>query len=402
MAWYELDGDAWQIEQLGKQLAITSSGKTTTRTFVSPDAASAQRDKLVAERTHAGYRPMARDPRHVELERAIAAEPELTASYSVYADWLQAEGDPRGEVMAAAIAAEARGDDKTFPKLLKKHVHDLLGPLAEIAARPHGDREADPDVFTWRFGVIHRAYLHAERQKPLDRTLDQVLRHASGRFLVELTLVQNDRIQATIDLLASRPPTSLRALRLWAVSNVKLAALWPALPHLRRLSLSGHALGLTERGQRFELPELERLELVDSQMAAASARALRDAPFPKLEQLRLDFGSGYTTGDASIDDVFELLARKDLGSLRQLALVRTRYIRELVMELGSSPVARNLDVLDLSHNQMTDANAADLARRRANFPVLSSLDVTGNRLSATGLAALAEVAVTIRSLHQEP
>ncbi|CAN5729149.1 hypothetical protein BH11MYX1_BH11MYX1_34550 [soil metagenome] len=402
MAWYELDGEAWQIEQLGKQLEITSSGKTTTRTFVSADAASAQRDKLVAERTLAGYRRMARDPRHVELERAIATEPELPASYSVYADWLLAEGDPRGNVMAVSIAAEARGDEKAFPKLLKKHVHYLLGPLAELAARHHGEREGDPEVFAWRFGVIHRAYLHAERQKPLDGALEQLLRHASGRFLVDLKLVQNDRIQEAIDLLAARPPTSLRALRLWAVSNVKLSALWSALPRLRRLSLSGHAIGLTERGQRFELPELERLELVDSQMAAASARALRDAPFPKLEQLRLDFGSGYTTGDASIDDVFDLLARKDLPALRLLALVRTRYIRELVIELGSSPVARNLDVLDLSHNQMTDPNAVDLARRRANFPKLSSLDVTGNRLSAKGLAALADFAVTIRSLRQEP
>ncbi len=400
--WYELDGEAWQIEQIGKQLEITSGNKTSTRTFVSAEAAATQRDKLVAERTLAGYRPMARDPRHVELERAIAADPESPASYSVYADWLQAEGDPRGNIMAVAIAAEERGDEKAFPRLLKKHVHDLLGPLVELTAHSPGARDGDPDVFAWRFGVIHRAYLHAERQKPLDRALDQLLRHASGRFLVDLTLVQNDRIQETIDLLAARPPTSLRGLRLWAVSNVRLAPLWSALPQLRRLSLSGHAIGLTDRDHRFELPELERLELVDSQMAASSARALRDAPFPKLEQLRLDFGSGYTTGDASIDDVFDLLARKNLPALRQLALVRTRYIRELVMELGSSPVARTLEVLDLSHNQMTDANAIDLARRRANFPKLTSLDVTGNRLSARGLEALRECATTIRSLRQEP
>jgi Leucine-rich repeat (LRR) protein len=70
--------------------------------------------------------------------------------------------------------------------------------------------------------------------------------------------------------------------------------------------------------------------------------------------------------------------------------------------VDSSPVARNLDVLDLSHNQITDPNAVDLARRRANFPKLSSLDVTGNCLTAKGLEALAEVAVTIRSLRQEP
>ncbi len=395
---YLLDGDAWQIEQLGKQLEITSRGKTSLRTFVTAEQAAAQLDKLVAERVHAGYQPVARDPRHHELELAIASDPEAPASYSVFADWLQSQGDPRGNVMATAIAAEARGDDKSFAKELKKHVHDLLGPLAAYAAPDHGAREGDPEVFAWRFGVIDRAYLHAERQKPLDRTLDQVLRHASGRFLVELTLVQNERIQEAIEALARCAPASLRALRLWAVSSVRLAALWPALPQLRRLSLSGHALALGE----LELPALERLELVDSQMPAASARMLVGAPLPVLEQLRLDFGSGYTTGDASIDDIFELLARRDLTKLRQLALVRTRYVRELVLELAATPLARQLEQLDLSHNQMTDANAADLARRRANFPRLVSLDVTGNRLTTAGLEALAEVAATVRSVSQEP
>jgi uncharacterized protein (TIGR02996 family) len=397
---YELEGEPWQIEQIGKQLEITSGGKTSVRTFVTPEQAAAQLARLTEQHVGLGYVPIARDPRHPELELAIANDPESPASYSVFADWLQSQGDPRGNVMAIAIAAEARGDDdgKTFAKELKKNFHDLLGPLAALAAPERGAREGDPDVFAWRFGVIHGAYLHADRQKPIDLALDQILRHASGRFLVELTLVQNERIQDAIDVLARRAPASLRGLRLWAVSNGNLAELWPALPRLRRLALSGHALALG----RLELAELERLELVDSQMPAASGRALLQAPFPVLEQLRLDFGSGYTTGDASIDDIFALLARRDLPALHQLALVRTRYIRELVIELAQSPLARQLEQLDLSHNQMTDDNAIELARRRASFPRLANLDVSGNRLTRRGLDALAEPFPALRSVRQEP
>lgn len=389
MPWFELDGDAWQIEQIGNRLEIITGGKTSVRTFLTADQATAQLAKLVEERERAGYRPRPRDPRHLELERAIAADPEVSASYSVFADWLQSQGDPRGQVMALAIA-----DEKAFAKALKKHVHDLLGPLAAYA----GSAKTDPDVFGWRFGVIHHAYLHADRQKPIDRVLAEVLDHASGRFLVDLAMSQRDRIQDAIDLLATRAPASLRALRLWAVGTVKLGALWPAMPQLRRLALNGLALELGA----LQLEMLEKLELVDSQMRAGSGRVLARSPFPKLEQLRVDFGHGYVTGDATIDDIFELLARKDLPALRQLALVHTRYPRELVMELADSSLSRQIEHLDLSYDELTDANALELARRRANFPRLVSLDVTGNRLSERGLAALREVAPTLRSLKQEP
>jgi uncharacterized protein (TIGR02996 family) len=394
MPWFELDGDAWQIEQIGKRIEITAAGKTSVRTFLTTEQAAAQLGKLVEERELAGYRPRPRDPRHPELERAIAADPEAPASYSVFADWLQAQGDPRGQVMALAIAAEATDNDKAFGKALKKHVHDLLGPLAAYATSAKGD----PDVFGWRFGVIHRAYLHADRQKPIDRVLGHLLDHASGRFLVDLAMSQRDRIQDAIDLLASRAPTSLRALRLWAVGTVELGALWPAMPQLRRLALNGLALELGA----VDLPALEKLELVDSQMRSGSGRMLARSPLPKLEQLRVDFGHGYVTGDATIDDIFELLARRNLPALRQLALVHTRYPRELVTELADSSLSRQIEHLDLSYDELTDPNALELARRRANFPRLVSLDVTGNRLTERGLEALRALAPTLRSLKQEP
>ncbi|HEY0252838.1 MAG TPA: hypothetical protein VGC41_14985 [Kofleriaceae bacterium] len=392
---YERDEEVWQIEQLGKQLEITAGGKTTTRTFQRDDQARAQLAQLTAERVAQGFTPLARDQRHSDIETAIESDPENPASYSVYADWLMAQGDPRGQVMAAAIAADGQPDaDKQFARALKKNIHELLGPLAPYAIAAKGD----PDVFAWRFGVIHRAYLHAARQRPLDAVLDQLLGHVSGRFLVELALAEKDRIQEALGVLATRAPTSLRALRLWQVGAPQLGELWPALPRLRRLALEGRSLELGT----LDLPQLEKLELIDSQMRAATGRAIALSPFPHLEQLRVDFGHGYMTGNATIDDVFEFLARKDVPNLRHLALVHTRYPRELVMELADSGMSRQLEHLDLSYDELSDANAIELARRRANFPKLQTLDVTGNRLSERGLVAIREVAATVRSLKQEP
>ena len=44
MPWYELDGELWQIEQIGKQLEITSGGKTSVRTFLTPAQAELYRE----------------------------------------------------------------------------------------------------------------------------------------------------------------------------------------------------------------------------------------------------------------------------------------------------------------------------------------------------------------------
>ena len=56
----------------------------------------------------AGGSTGARAARNPELEQAILANPDDEAAYEVYADWLQGEGDPRGELAAVQVAL-ARG-----------------------------------------------------------------------------------------------------------------------------------------------------------------------------------------------------------------------------------------------------------------------------------------------------
>jgi Leucine-rich repeat (LRR) protein len=215
--------------------------------------------------------------------------------------------------------------------------------------------------------------------------------------LGELSLGGQTRATEALAILGERAPATLRALRLWQMWQQDLAPLWAAMPELRRLSLAGQALALGA----FELPELERLEIVDSELSNANARVIARARWPKLAQLKLDFGTGYLTGDASIDDVFALLGRRDLPSLSRLALLHTRYIRELVRELPASPLAPQLELLDLSNNQMTDLHAIELAQHKDKFPKLQQLDVSANRLSSAGIDALGVLAPKIRALRQD-
>src|SRR5689334_3233354 len=118
MARYELEGAAWEITQSDGTLIIVSHpprGKptTTTRRFVSASAATTAMSALIARQIGLGYQiveapipPEPRGessewyPRAFELEAAIARDPYAPDGYRVYGDWLQAHGDPRGELIA--------------------------------------------------------------------------------------------------------------------------------------------------------------------------------------------------------------------------------------------------------------------------------------------------------------
>jgi uncharacterized protein (TIGR02996 family) len=73
-----------------------------------------------------------------DLLAAVYADPESDAPRLVYADYLQARGDPRGELIILQIQ-RARGEatDKTLAReraLLRKHAGALLGPLSSVVA----------------------------------------------------------------------------------------------------------------------------------------------------------------------------------------------------------------------------------------------------------------------------
>ena len=383
---YVQGSDVWQVVQTGRQLAITSAGKQTIRTFQTAEHATAQMGKLVADKLAAGYQAAQHDPRELTLEAAIVADPDNDAAYAVYGDWLEHRGDPRGPLIALQLAA--RGDPKleaAVKKHLDAHADYFLGELAALGT----------GAVTWARGFIDKIYLQPETAQ-LETWLERALAHPSARFASEISIGGNVMTEAIAVLAAKAPPT-LRGLRLHSGFQQDLSPLWPAMPGLRRLTLNGQKLALG----RLDLPALERFYMADSALTYASAHAIANARWPALERLRIDFGTGYVTGDASIDDIFALLARRDLPALRRLALLHTRYIREVVIELVASPLAPQLEQLDLSFNQMTDLHALELVRHKDRFTRLQLLDVSSNRLSSVGLATLAQLAPQIRSLRQD-
>lgn len=190
-----------------------------------------------------------------ELEAAILENPDDDAPYLVYADWLMANGDPRGELIVMQHDAdEAEGKRKTALRKaaaahLEAHAAAFLGPLA---AFENGTYKA-----LWRYGYVRRLELQWNHNggwphsKHAFDELTAVLRHPSYQFIIELQLgpiadrYYDDKFQDTIDLLADlRRPAALRTLDIgvYGYADVdtgfgELSELVAALPKLKRIRL---------------------------------------------------------------------------------------------------------------------------------------------------------------------
>ena len=194
-------------------------------------------------------------PTNPALEAAILENPDDDAPYLVYADWLMAAGDPRGELIVMQHDAdEADGSRKTTLRRaanahLAKHAAELYGPLASF--------ENGTFKTLWRYGYVRRLELQwknggvwPDSEHAFDE-LTAVLRHPSYQFVIDLLLgpiydeYYDIQFQAVVDVLADlHLPATLRTLDVGVESVDRLdtafgemSHLVSALPRLRRVRL---------------------------------------------------------------------------------------------------------------------------------------------------------------------
>ena len=346
------------------------------------------------------------------LENAIVENPYDSDAYLVYADWLQARGDPRGEL----IALQAAGKDMEANELLAKHVDYFLGPL-QAHQKTHDDElqnngrinsaawiAENQQAFKWKNGFIYRLRLgHARwaddgfKGTLAKDVLAPVLAHPSGKFIVEIAINENDEtdddLQDIIDVLAERAPPTLRKLHIgdnvdqiswYQVGN--LGALWKAVPKLTHLEIEA---GQFQLGT-IDLPNVVRAVFKTGGLSKESMKAIAQAHWPKIEHLEVWIGDEDYGGDAFIDDVEPLLDRTDLEHLRYLGIKNAVFQNELVPLLATSKLVQQLDTLDISQGVLTDESIELFTQHRTAFSHLT-IDVSETYLSAQAQATLASL-----------
>jgi uncharacterized protein (TIGR02996 family) len=239
----------WRTSWSRPSRATARGGRAPAASLPHPRGARGLRRSPGAEAARVGLRrgpPEAAAPddpgKAAELEALIEADLDSVEPFLVYADWLQARGDPRGELaalqhrLATSPTDELREEEG---RLLSARAAALLGPLADC-----------PQIarLGWRLGFVERACLFVDRSPDYDEPtlMRTFLAHPACRFLRELVLCDRDlRLDSLADALLRAPPRpTVTRLQLGApekpprvhVSSALLAR-FPRLVELRLFAL---------------------------------------------------------------------------------------------------------------------------------------------------------------------
>lgn len=171
----------------------------------------------------------------------------------MYADWLTARGDPRGELIALQYRVD-RVDPENGELLEYRDEYLRRHPRLVPALDPWQTR------YRWRWGFIEHAWI----DDPSVGELRELLDHPSCRLLQALEIVAPYvDAPALVHALLDVPHPTIESLTFeqWhpAPGDPEHAAetdSWSQLPRLRHLAVQGHALSTTLRH-----PTLQTLEI---------------------------------------------------------------------------------------------------------------------------------------------
>jgi hypothetical protein len=373
-----------------------------TKTYASSKQLTEALAKLVKAKRHAGFKepvvigsqflpdPLPTNP---TLEAAIR-EDRSAGACGVYADWLQAQESPIGEWIALAAALEQKRD----PRKAKRHEEltaELVLPTAKFATwgTKHGffewlRLENSEDWMDSAFAAVDfAAKLFAT---PLCAALDElrigILRwdHNSQDVPAVLKAAGKHAWSKSLSRLSLGDVSRDIDMAHHVIGEVG-AVITKSFPALRSLKLHSGAQDWRDEGETFSvdglaLPELETLVIETCAMTKHRLLGVMNAKLPKLTTLELWFGGVERDADANAKGLARLLSGKAFPAVTKLALKNHELAADLIPMLATSPLAAQLETLDLSMSTLDATTAPLLAEIADRFPKLKTLDVSDNFL----------------------
>ncbi|MEO8699789.1 MAG: WGR domain-containing protein [Kofleriaceae bacterium] len=437
----------WEIELSGTSYTskwgkIGGSTSMSTKSYGDAAAAKKELDKLVAEKLKKGYtlvggaakkqagkpakpvKPVkpAGPARNAELEKAIRANPEDPDAYLVYADWMQANGEIRGEL---AVLQHA-GKTKEAKAMLRKYADWFLGDFAKKAKALPSDLELE-----WYCGFIKKAtigwpsfehgmdYDDETAGEQLDedeswyercqRLVGEFLKLPSAQFIQELELgpMPGDE-ECSLGCFARAidevKPVTLRKLTIANTGEWDISSTSTAMPdsksikNLRELRIGG---GTPSIG-KIDLPELRSFSVETGGLGKKALAEIAAAKWPKLERLEIWTGDPSYGSTCTAKQLAPIFAATGLKHLKHLMLKNCAFADAAVKLLVNSKLLRQLETLDLSMGNLSDKGVAMMLKDRAQFAHLTLLCLDDSALDETTDKMVKGLAKKVTMLGQTP
>lgn len=368
--------------------------------FASVEEARGRFDRLVAESERnykkktveeverpdrpEGFAPFFRNP---ELAAQVMSGGEAPAA--VYADWLQSQGDIRGELAALHLAG--KGGDAT--NWLEKNAEAVLGEL---------DVKLESEIYdlVFRHGFLRGASL---KRGGVDSNTDLAVLTASFldvpladfvdqlRFGLASYESDNDWSGTVGAVASSRLAPQIRVLRFDDYTSDECEISWtpfgdfsdawsrlPALEEIHIRSGAGGTLG------EIRSTSLRKLVRESGGLSRAEIASLVSADCPRLEHLEIWLGAEGYGAEGTVDDVAPLFDGQRFPNLVHLGLCNAEITHHLLAPLAASPLLRRLRVLDLSKGVLMDDDVDVLLEHATAFAHLQRLDLSENLFEKRG------------------
>jgi uncharacterized protein (TIGR02996 family) len=404
----------WEIKVEGSSFLtrygrIGSEGKVTVKEASSPSAARKEAEKLVASKVKKGYEHKGgqvggggaakAQKSNSSLEAAIAKHPDDVKAYLVYADWLQGEGDVRGELITVQHGLVGSPGDKDLRKAEAKILQDNA---EHFFGAPHPGSDKDkpkrekleswrkrkgmPEElwtfghmsFDWYCGFAKRLWFtpgyYDDEERSGDECveiLDGFLRHPSARFLQEVYVgdiwigddYEGPDMTKAAEVIARSPiGESLRVVEFIGgdhdISGVQLDAtpILKACGSLERLVLHAGQMSIG----KIDMPSLRSFAAHSGSLDEGCIKSIASAKWPNLEDLEIWFGSSNYGASGGIDDIKRILEGKGLEKVRRLGLMNAEFADDICRAIVKAPILKQLRELDLSMGILTEDGAKAL------------------------------------------
>lgn len=404
---------------------IGTDGQTRTKSFPTAEKAQAEADKAIRSKTRKGYAEILADvapsaaiaPANPQLEAMIAADWENDDAWAVYADWLMAQGDARGEVIRHSID----GDAERAKSIQRVNEEQWLGDFWPVfmALRKEtrgwgGDNRLAE--LTWYRGFLRSARVGSafDSETDLPDILTPLFACPAARLLRQLKIglpAHDGQVDfgAAIEWLGKQAPMpTIVDVHLgdfeypeeteisWTDIGT-IDAMLPTFPNLQALHVQGGNIGIGALP-----PTLRSLKLETGGLPVGTFGAVCQSNLPLLERMEIWFGSDYYGAATSPDEIAGLVDGTKVPKLTWLGLKNGEIAHHLLVHLIGSPVLKRLHTLDLSMGTLTDERAQILIDKADAFKHLKQLNVSDNHLSAGFLRRLkSAIPRTVQSYRQK-